>query len=78
MGSNDPIEYDVDAVRALFDDPFTREYYKKMGLSLKVIESVLFRRKLEAFMPGDDRSGLTDINTDLFPKDEYQVPEPGK
>ena len=75
VGSNDPILFDVKAVRALFNEPRTREHYKKMGFDMRVIELVLFGQSPEAFTPGDDRSGLTDINTDLYPKDEYLVPE---
>jgi hypothetical protein len=74
IGSNQAIAFDAKAVRRRLEDPRVRMHY---GRAIVDIESLLggyLDRAPRVYGPSDDRSGLDDINTDLFPKDEFSVP----
>lgn len=74
VGSNEPIPFDRAAVRARLDDPFTQTYYRRGGVDIHAILDPALERGPVVYGPDDDRPGLSELNTDLFPRDEYRVP----
>jgi spermidine synthase len=70
IGSRDPIESSLDAIRARASAPDVVSYYASAEVDIRaLIERYLGRP--ERFDPSHDRSTITDINTDLFPRDEF-------
>jgi spermidine synthase len=74
IGSNEPIEYNVSLIEARLDSAFTLSRLSKMGIDLEAFKSNLRSLKIKVFAPDFDRSRIVDVNTDLFPKDEYLLP----
>ena len=71
VGSNQPIAFDKVALQARLQDPWTTAHYLGGGIEVaQLLERALLRGPL-VIGPDHDRTSLTDINTDLFPKDEY-------
>jgi spermidine synthase len=71
VGSNEPIPFDVGVLRARIDDPFTRAYYRRGGVDIEAVLGPVLARGPVLYGPQYDRSRLVDLNTDLFPRDEY-------
>jgi spermidine synthase len=72
IGSNAPIAVDRAAVAARVADPQVKRYYDLAGIDI--------RRLLNGYLtaptfytPAFDRRALTDFNSDLFPKDEFDL-----
>jgi len=74
LGSNEPIAFDAAAIRARLADPDARAYYAGAVVDIDALLTPYLDRAPRVYGPADDRSKLTDINTDLFPKDEFSVP----
>jgi len=74
IGSNQPIEFDAAAIRRRLDDPRVSAYYGGAVVDIVALLTPYLDRAPRVYGLGDDRSHLTDINTDLFPKDEFSVP----
>ena len=74
LGSNEPIGFDADAIRRRLDDPRARAYYGRAVVDIVPLLAPYLDRAPRVYGPADDRSHLADINTDLFPKDEFSVP----
>jgi spermidine synthase len=71
IGSNQPIVFDRAALEARLRDPWTTAHYLAGGIDVgQLLEKALLRGPL-VIGPEHDRTGLKDVNTDLFPKDEY-------
>jgi spermidine synthase len=75
IGSNEPMAFDRDAVLARMRDPFVRSHYGRAGIDLEELLGDTLERGPTVFGPEADRTSLTDINTDLFPRDEYLASE---
>lgn len=75
IGSDDPIPFDRAAFQGRLDDPFTQAYYRRGGIAPAQELHALLVAGPTVYGPAIDRSSLTDLNTDLFPKDEYGVPQ---
>ncbi len=74
IGSNAPIELDVQAIFQRLEDPFTREYYQKSGVDiLEWLDEYLVRRQPVVSDPSTPRTPSNDTNRDLFPRDEFMV-----
>jgi predicted membrane-bound spermidine synthase len=71
VGSEQPIQFDPETIRARLEHPFTKGYYAKAGLDVKAIVFPFFDRKIETLRVDHKMFSLSDWNTDLFPKDEY-------
>ena len=74
VGSESPIEFDREALLARMTRPEVRAYYARAELDPEVI----LRRLFEAYRaapPTLDRANIRDTNSDLYPKDEFAVPE---
>jgi predicted membrane-bound spermidine synthase len=74
IGSNQPIAFDAKSVRRRLEDPRVRAHYGRAVVDIGSLLDGYLARAPRVYGPSDDRSGLDDINTDLFPKDEFSVP----
>ena len=75
IGSEREIAFDPEVVRARLRQPFTRAYYERAGIDVTALLGPVLDAGARAFGPEVDRERLTDVNTDLFPKDEYLASE---
>jgi len=75
MGSDRRITYDPGAVRARLRDPFTEAYYRRASVDIAALIEDALARPTGYWGPDFDRSGFEDVNTDLFPRDEYRASE---
>jgi spermidine synthase len=74
IGSNEPITWNgADAARRLESD-FSRTHYGRAGIDTRPYVAAFARATPTVFAPDYDRSRLVDLNTDLFPRDEFLVP----
>ena len=72
IGSNDPIQVDRAAIDARLDDAATRQYFGRAGIDIrKLLATYLDAPTL--YTPAYPRQQLADVNTDLFPKDEFDL-----
>jgi len=74
IGSNQVIAFDAGAVRRRLEDPRVRKYYERAAVDIVALMDGYLDRTPRVYGPSDDRSSLDDINTDLFPKDEFSFP----
>jgi len=72
IGSEQPISYDPGVVRARAAR--ARAYYARAGVDIDALLGPYLDPGPWRAGPERDRSLLADVNTDLFPKDEYAVP----
>ncbi len=76
LGSSQPFEVDRTAVAARAADPRVREYYRRAGVDVEALVRQYLDGESARFGPDFDRATLVDLNTDLFPKDEYDLSPP--
>jgi hypothetical protein len=75
MGSDAPIAFDPETLRARLRHPFTEAYFRRAVVGIDaLIEDALTRPVLQ-WRPDFDRSSLGDVNPDLVPRDEYRAGE---
>jgi spermidine synthase len=74
LGSNGPIAFDAAAIRRRLAEPEVQAHYKQAVVDIVALLTPYLDRAPRVHGPGDARSTLVDINTDLFPKDEFSVP----
>lgn len=72
IGSDTPIELDRRAIAARRDDPRVRHYYETAGIDIERLLNDYLAAPV-SYTPDFNRDALTDFNTDLFPKDEYDL-----
>ncbi|HRH68424.1 MAG TPA: fused MFS/spermidine synthase [Flavobacteriales bacterium] len=73
IGSNEPIEIDWEAVEQRASAPFTQAHFAQAGIDI----SALLAEYEGSFHPGIPATdGTAEINTDLFPRDEFNLPYP--
>lgn len=73
VGSDAPIVFDRTAIDARITSDAMRAYYRRAGAN---VEDAL-EEYLDAVVvigPDHDRTALQDLNSDLFPRDEYNLP----
>jgi hypothetical protein len=75
MGSDAPIRFDPETLRARLRDPFTEAYFRRAEVDIAALVEDALGRPVAAWGPELDRSTLADVNTDLFPRDEYRASE---
>lgn len=73
LGSNEPIAFDAQAVRGRLSDPTVVGYYAQSGIDIRALLAPFLDQTPRVFGPAYDRSRLQDINTDLFPRDEFNL-----
>jgi spermidine synthase len=74
IGSNAPIDVDLQAIYRRLEDPFTREYYQRSGVNIgQWLDEYFVKRQPVVSDPSAPRPQSTDTNRDLFPRDEFLV-----
>lgn len=71
MGSNEPISLDHAAIIERLRDERVQTYFRRAGIDATRLLMTVLNTEPTILGPSDDRRGLTDINTDLMPKDEF-------
>jgi predicted membrane-bound spermidine synthase len=71
LGSNEPIRFDPDAVRGRIRDRRVQGYYRSAGVDIEALLAPYLDRAPSVYGPAFDRAALADLNTDLFPRDEF-------
>ncbi len=71
LGSDSPVNFDREVILKRFDEPFSQAFYQRANIDAKVIMSN-FLNTLKIIQEGKLLENK-DINTDMWPKDEYQV-----
>jgi spermidine synthase/MFS family permease len=74
IGSGTPILPDRFIVQQRVQDPFTHDYYAAAGVNIDHLVASYFDGESSTYGPDFVRSTLTDVNHDLFPKDEFAIP----
>jgi predicted membrane-bound spermidine synthase len=76
LGSNDPLHVDQDAMLKIVQEHWIQAYYALAGINIyETIKNSIYSTDVLMIDPSYGRSVIADINTDLFPKDEYLVPQ---
>jgi len=70
IGSNEPVTVDWAAVQQRLNHPFTRAHYGRAGIDMIALLGP-FQYSLKPLEKG---IASPDVNTDLYPKDEYSLP----
>lgn len=73
IGSERPIPFDVATIWERVKSPHTLAYYARGGVRLPELLQPYLERSPRTFGPEFDRRRLTDVNRDLFPRDEFRV-----
>jgi spermidine synthase len=74
IGSSTPIPFDLETIRSRFRAPFTKDYYETGGIDIEKLLTPYLEGKPGLYGPNFNRAALTDVNRDLFPKDEFMLP----
>jgi predicted membrane-bound spermidine synthase len=75
IGSDRPIAFDPAVLKQRVEDPFTVAYYARAGIDVRALLAPIFEAHPKVYDPSSDRASLRDLNTDLYPRDEYLVGE---
>ena len=73
MGSNEPIRFEPAEIRARLKAPAVQEYYYRAGIDIDGLLAPYLDRAPRIIGPAN-RPSRTDLNEDLFPRDEFGVP----
>jgi spermidine synthase len=76
LGSTGPVAFDRGVVAARAADPRVRAHFQRAGLDIEELVGQYLAGPSATFDRDFDRGGLTDLNTDLFPKDEFDLASP--
>ena len=74
IGSDAQIPFDRGIVRARIDDPKVRDYYAQAGIDIARLLKPYVDGHWRSFDASFDRSAIDDVNTDLYPRDEFDIP----
>ena len=77
IGSDRLIPFDPLAVRDRLSQAYSRQYYADGHLDVTGALAPLLAEDPVRHGPGTDRTGLVDVNRDLFPQDEFRRPYRG-
>jgi spermidine synthase len=73
IGSNEPIPMDRAAIEARLGDAATLEYFNRAGIDIRKLLATYLDAPI-VYTPAYPRQQLgADVNTDLFPKDEFDL-----
>lgn len=72
LGSGEPIAIDRAAVAARVADPRVRRHFDTAGIDIDALVATYLAEPV-FFGPDFDRASLRDVNTDLFPRDEFDL-----
>jgi spermidine synthase len=73
MGSNEPIRFEPAEIRARLNAPAVQEYYYRAGIDIEALLAPYLDRVPRIIGPFN-RPSRSDLNEDLFPRDEFGVP----
>ena len=73
LGSSQPFEIDRALVAARAADPRVREHFRRARVDIEELARQYLDGPSARFDRDFDRTTLTDVNTDLFPKDEFDL-----
>jgi len=76
LGSNEPLSVDRAGMAARLDDPRVRDHYARAGIDIVQLMQAYLPDMPVRFGPDFDRSTLGELNTDLFPRDEFDLSPP--
>ena len=76
LGSRDPIVIDRERIRTRLSDPAVQAYYDNSDVDIQALLASYIDHAPAMFDPGSDRSTIVDINSDVFPRDEFDIPPP--
>ena len=76
IGSNEPFEIDPTAMAQRLAAPRIRDHYRRAGIDIEALITPYMNPAPVRIGPEFDRTTLVDVNTDLFPKDEYDLTRP--
>lgn len=76
IGSNQPIAWDVPKIRLQTTHLELRHHFASANIDLPGLLAPFLApdTTVLSFGPEFDRSGITDLNTDVFPRDEFSLP----
>jgi hypothetical protein len=75
IGSEQPISTDPMEILHRLDDPFTVAYYQRVTPDLRPLLVSLLGGEFTRQTPGIGTRNQRDLNYDLFPRDEFMVPQ---
>jgi predicted membrane-bound spermidine synthase len=73
LGSREPIDDRVDPIRARLADHRVRDYYAEAGVDIRQLLDRYIAQP-ERYGENERRSASAEINTDMFPRDEFDLP----
>jgi len=71
IGSDAPVAFDAVRLQERMREPSVVSHYRRGGVEVEALLADILSSPVRTFGPHDDRSSFDDVNTDLFPKDEY-------
>jgi hypothetical protein len=71
IASDAPIAWHPAVLDARVREPFARAHYRRGGVDGEALVAEIASAAVRYFGPDVDRSRIADVNTDLFPRDEY-------
>ena len=71
VASDAPIAWDPAALVARVREPFAAADYRRGNVDGEALVAEVVASAVRSYGPEYDRSAIEDVNTDLFPKDEY-------
>jgi len=74
IGSLTPIAYDRATVEARLASPFSARHFREGGIDIATVLAPFLRADPIRVGPESSHAALSDINHDLFPKDEFGIP----
>jgi hypothetical protein len=77
VGSHEPIQVDKAVLEARLADPFTVRHYGRLKADIAPLVAGLMTGDYQRYAAVSENSATADMNSDLFPKDEYMIP-PGQ
>jgi spermidine synthase len=77
IGSDRPIRFDADEIRARLRQPAVQAYYWRAGIDITRLLAPYLETSPQIF-DAALALGRTDLNEDLFPRDEFSVPRSGR
>lgn len=75
IGSNEPIRFDPDEILRRAASAPVRDYFSRGGVSIVPLIDERLARPTTTYGPHDERPGPDNLNSDLWPRDEYTLPE---
>ncbi len=73
IGSNEPIVIDWEAVKSRASEPYTQAHFARAGIDINALVAE-YEGTFHLGVPTTE--GATEVNTDLFPRDEFNLPYP--